>query len=153
SLDELHKLALGFIERGIRKIRITGGEPLVRRDVVELIHALGRKIGDGLDELTLTTNGTQLARYAKEIAGSGVKRVNVSLDTRERALSQRLTRRDKLHEVLRGIAAAREAGLEVKINTVAWKGLNEPELPRLIAWAHGQGHDITLIEVMPLGEV
>ena len=153
SLDELHKLALGFIDRGIRKIRITGGEPLVRRDVVELIHALGRKIGDGLDELTLTTNGTRLADFAEEIVASGVRRVNVSLDTRDRALFQQLSRRDKLADVLRGIAAAKDAGLQVKINTVALKGLNEPELPDLIAWAHGHGHDVTLIEVMPLGEV
>ena len=153
SLDELHRLALGFIDRGIRKIRITGGEPLVRRDVVELIHALGRKIGDGLDELTLTTNGTQLEHHAENIAAAGVRRVNVSLDTRERALFHQLSRRDRLDDVLRGIAAAKDAGLQVKINTVALKGLNEPELPDLIAWAHGQGHDVTLIEVMPLGEV
>lgn len=153
SLEELHSLALGFIDRGIRKIRITGGEPLVRRDVVELIRALGRTIGDGLDELTLTTNGTRLAEFADDLAAAGVRRVNVSLDTRDPALFARLSRRDRLGQVLEGIAAARDAGLRVKINTVALKGLNEPELPDLIAWAHGQGHDITLIEVMPLGEV
>lgn len=153
SLEELHRLALGFIDRGIRKIRVTGGEPLVRRDVLELIHALGRRLGDGLDELTLTTNGTQLERHAAELAASGVRRVNVSLDTRDRALFERLSRRDKLHDVLRGIAAAKAAGLKVKINTVALKDLNERELPQLIAWAHDQGHDLTLIEVMPLGVV
>ena len=153
SLEELHKLALGFIERGISKIRITGGEPLVRRDVMELIHALGRKIGDGLDELTLTTNGTQLAGLAGQLAQAGVRRINVSLDTRDPALFERLSRRDRLAHVLDGIAAAKAAGLKVKINTVALKGLNEAELPDLIAWAHGEGHDVTLIEVMPLGEV
>lgn len=156
SLEELHKLSLGFIARGIRKIRITGGEPLVRRDVVELIQALGRQIGRdgvGLDELTLTTNGTQLAQHAEALAAAGVRRVNVSLDTRDRALFERLSRRDRLPQVLEGIAAARDAGLAVKINTVALRGLNEDELPDLIGWAHGQGFDLSLIEVMPLGDV
>jgi len=153
SLDELHKLALGFIERGVTRIRVTGGEPLVRRDVIELIHALGRRIGDGLQELTLTTNGTQLARHAESLAAAGVRRVNVSLDTLDRARFARITRRDRLPQVLEGIAAAQAAGLKVKINTVALKGVNEAELPEIVAWAHGQGHDATLIEVMPLGEV
>lgn len=153
SLEELHRLALGFMDRGIRKIRITGGEPLVRRDVVELIHALGRRIGNGLDELTLTTNGTQLAHHADALAAAGVRRVNVSLDTLDPALFAQITRRDRLADVLEGITAARAAGLQVKINTVALKGLNEAELPDMIAWAHGQGHDMTLIEVMPLGTV
>jgi cyclic pyranopterin phosphate synthase len=153
TLEELHDLALGFIDRGITKLRLTGGEPLVRRDVIELIRALGRKVGDGLDELTLTTNGTRLAEFADPIAASGVRRVNVSLDTLDRATFARLARRDSLPQVLEGIAAAREAGLKVKINTVALKGVNEDAIPELIAWAHGQGHEITLIEVMPLGEV
>jgi cyclic pyranopterin phosphate synthase len=153
SLEELHSLALGFIERGITKIRLTGGEPLVRRDVIELIRALGRKVGDGLDELTITTNGTQLAGLAGEIAAAGVKRINVSLDTMDNKLFFDLSRRDKLVDVLRGIAAAREAGLKVKLNTVALKGLNQPEIPYLIEWAHAHGHDISLIETMPLGEV
>jgi len=153
SLEELHKLALGMIERGITKIRLTGGEPLVRRDMVELIAALGRKLGDGLEELTLTTNGTRLAEFAQAIAAAGVKRVNVSLDTLDAALFETLSRRDKLAQVLDGIAAAKAAGLKVKINTVALKGLNEGEIPDLVGWAHGQGHDLTLIEVMPLGEV
>ncbi|MBT0669940.1 GTP 3',8-cyclase MoaA [Novosphingobium profundi] len=153
SLEELHELALGFIARGIRKIRLTGGEPLVRRDMVELVQALGRKIGDGLDELTLTTNGTRLAEFADDLAAAGVRRVNVSLDTLDRAAFQRLARRDSLPQVLEGLQAAREAGLAVKINAVALKGINEHELPEMIAWAHGQGHEITLIEVMPLGEV
>ncbi|WP_126172377.1 GTP 3',8-cyclase MoaA [Altericroceibacterium xinjiangense] len=153
SLEELHKLGLAMIARGITKIRLTGGEPLVRRDVIELVRALGRKLGDGLEELTLTTNGTQLAQHAEDLAEAGVKRVNVSLDTLDAQLFQRLSRRDRLAEVLEGIAAAKEAGLKVKLNTVALKGLNEGEIPDLIAWAHRHGHEITLIEVMPLGEV
>ena len=153
SLEELHKLSLAFIDRGITKIRLTGGEPLVRRDVVDLIGALGRKLGDGLEELTLTTNGTQLADHAEAIAAAGVKRINVSLDTMDSALFQQLSRRDRLAQVLQGIAAAKDAGLKVKINTVALKGLNEQEVPFLVEWAHRHGHDLTLIEVMPLGEV
>lgn len=153
SLEELYQLSLGFIARGITKIRLTGGEPLVRRDMIDLLRALGRKLGDGLDELTLTTNGTQLAGHAAQIADAGVQRINVSLDTREPALFARLTRRDRLDDVLAGIAAAKAAGLRVKLNTVALKGLNEAEIPELVRWAHGEGHDLTLIEVMPLGEV
>ncbi|TIX50562.1 GTP 3',8-cyclase MoaA [Alteraurantiacibacter aquimixticola] len=153
SLEELHKLSLAFIERGITKIRLTGGEPLVRRDVVELIAALGRKLGDGLEELTLTTNGTQLEKFAEPIAAAGVKRINVSLDTMDGELFQQLSRRDRLVQVLKGIAAAKDAGLKVKINTVALKGVNEEEIPFLVEWAHANDHDMTLIEVMPLGEV
>ena len=153
SLEELHKLALAFIERGVNKIRLTGGEPLVRRDVIELVRAIGRKLGDGLDELTLTTNGTQLENFAEDLFAAGVRRVNVSLDTMDGELFQQLSRRDRLNHVLRGIAAARDAGLAVKLNTVALKGLNEAEIPFLVEWAHAQGHAITLIEVMPLGEV
>ncbi|AKH42315.1 cyclic pyranopterin phosphate synthase [Altererythrobacter atlanticus] len=153
SLEELHKLSLAFIERGITKIRLTGGEPLVRRDVIELVRAIGRKLGDGLDELTLTTNGTQLEQFAKDLAAAGVKRINVSLDTMDSGLFEKLSRRDRLNRVLRGIAAARDAGLKVKLNTVALKGLNEEEIPFLVEWAHRHGHDITLIETMPLGDV
>ncbi|WEK47547.1 MAG: GTP 3',8-cyclase MoaA [Candidatus Andeanibacterium colombiense] len=153
SLEELYKLSLGFIERGISKIRLTGGEPLVRRDFVELVRALGRKLGDGLEELTLTTNGTQLEHFADDLAAAGVKRINVSLDTMDTALFQQLSRRDRLSNVLRGIAAAKEAGLKVKLNTVALKALNEDEIPFLVEWAHAQGHELTLIEVMPLGVV
>lgn len=153
SLEELHKLSLAFIDRGITKIRLTGGEPLVRRDMIELVHALGRKLGDGLDELTLTTNGMRLAEFADAIADAGVRRVNVSLDTLDANLFQTLSRRDRLADVLQGISAAQAAGLHVKINTVALKGINEAGIPRLVEWAHGQGHDMTLIEVMPLGEV
>ncbi len=153
SLEELHRLALAFIARGVTKIRLTGGEPLVRRDMMDLVRALGRAIGDGLEELTLTTNGTQLAQHAEALAAAGVKRVNVSLDTRDPALFARLTRRDQLPAVLDGIAAAKAAGLHVKINTVALKGLNEAEIPDFMHWGHSEGHDMTLIEVMPLGEV
>ena len=153
SLEELHKLALAFIERGVSKIRLTGGEPLVRRDVIELVRAIGRKLGDGLDELTLTTNGTQLESFAEDLFAAGVRRLNVSLDTMDGELFQQLSRRDRLNHVLRGIAAAKDAGLKVKLNTVALKGLNEAEIPFLVEWAHAQGHEITLIEVMPLGEI
>lgn len=153
SLEELHKLSLGFIARGITKLRLTGGEPLVRRDMIELVKALGRKVGDGLDELTLTTNATRLSEFADEIAAAGVRRINVSLDTLDREAFAKLARRDSLPQVLEGLAAAKAAGLVVKLNTVALKGVNEHEIPDLIAWAHGQGFDLTLIEVMPLGEV
>ncbi|MBC7491814.1 MAG: GTP 3',8-cyclase MoaA [Novosphingobium sp.] len=153
TLEELHKVALAFIARGVTKIRLTGGEPLVRRDMMELVRALGRELGNGLEELTLTTNGTRLAEFADDLRAAGVERVNVSLDTIDRDLFAKLTRRDSLPQVLEGIAAARAAGLKVKINTVALKGLNQAEIPALVEWAHGQGHAMTLIEVMPLGEV
>jgi cyclic pyranopterin phosphate synthase len=153
SLEELRDLSLGFMARGITRIRLTGGEPLVRRDVVDLIRALGRHVGSGLDELTLTTNGTQLAGHAQAIADAGVRRINISLDTLDRDTFIRLSRRDALASVLGGIAAAKAAGLKVKLNTVAMKGVNEHEIPALIAWAHGEGHDVTLIETMPLGEI
>jgi cyclic pyranopterin phosphate synthase len=153
SLEELHDLATGFIARGVTKIRITGGEPLVRRDIIDLFAALGRRLGHDLEELTLTTNGTQLAGHAEALARAGVRRVNVSLDTLDREVFAQLTRRDALPQVLEGIAAAKAAGLKVKLNAVALKGTNEAELPDLIAWGHAQGHDVTLIEVMPLGDV
>src|SRR3569833_2355625 len=153
SLEELHELALGFIARGITKIRLTGGAPLVRRDMIELVRALGRKLGDGLEELTLTTNGTRLAEFADDLARAGVKRVNVSLDTLDPVLFERISRRDRLSKVLTGLAAAREAGLNVKLNTVALKGINQGEIPHIVEWAHARGHEVTLIEVMPLGEI
>ncbi|MDF2639338.1 MAG: cyclic pyranopterin phosphate synthase MoaA [Novosphingobium lindaniclasticum] len=153
TLDELHELSLGFIARGVTKLRLTGGEPLVRRDMVELVRALGRKLGDGLEELTLTTNGTRLAEFAEDLFAAGVRRINVSLDTLDRATFHRLSRRDSLPQVLEGLAAAKAAGLRVKLNTVALKGVNEGEIPQIIAWAHGQGFETTLIEVMPLGDV
>lgn len=153
SLEELHDLALGFIARGITKIRLTGGEPLVRRDMMELVHALGRKLGDGLEELTLTTNATRLAEFADGLREAGVRRVNVSLDTLDRETFKALSRRDSLPDVMEGLKAAKAAGLKVKLNTVALKGVNENEIADIIGWAHGQGFDATLIEVMPLGEV
>lgn len=153
SLEELHELGLGFIARGITKIRLTGGEPLVRRDMIELVKALGRKLGDGLEELTLTTNATRLAEFADDIRAAGVRRINISLDTLDRARFAKLARRDSLPQVLEGIAAAKAAGLKVKLNAVALKGINEDEIPELIEWAHGQQFEVTLIEVMPLGEV
>ncbi|MEM9501826.1 MAG: GTP 3',8-cyclase MoaA [Pseudomonadota bacterium] len=157
TLEELYELATGFIERGVTKIRITGGEPLVRRDITDLFNVLGRRLGPkghgGLEELTLTTNATQLSGHADALAKAGVKRVNISLDTINRERFAKLTRRDALPQVLEGIKAASEAGLKVKLNAVALKGINEQELPDLIGWAHGQGHEVTLIEVMPLGEV
>jgi len=157
SLEELYDLSTGFIARGVDKIRITGGEPLVRRDIGDLFTALGRHLvskgGGGLRELTLTTNGTQLATHADTLAKAGVERVNISLDTLDHAKFAQLTRRDALPKVLEGIAAAKEAGLKVKLNAVALKGVNEDEIQDLIAWAHSGGHDVTLIEVMPLGDV
>jgi cyclic pyranopterin phosphate synthase len=153
DLEELYALARGFMARGVRRIRLTGGEPLVRRDAMDLVRAIGRHVGTELDELTLTSNGTQLARHANALAAAGVRRINVSLDTLDRETFRSLARRDALPQVLEGIAAAREAGLDVKINTVALKGVNDHSLPDLIAWAHGEGHDITLIETMPLGVV
>ncbi|WP_295529904.1 GTP 3',8-cyclase MoaA [Novosphingobium sp. Chol11] len=159
SLEELQQVVRAFIARGVTKIRLTGGEPLVRRDMIDLVRALGRELGpkavdgSGLEELTLTTNGTRLALFADDLAAAGIRRINVSLDTLDRARFASLARRDSLPQVLEGIAAAKAAGLKVKINTVALKGINEHEIPDLIAWAHGQGHEITLIEVMPLGEV
>lgn len=153
SLEELHQLALGFIARGVTKLRLTGGEPLVRRDMIELVRALGRKLGDGLEELTLTTNGTRLAAFAEDLHAAGVRRINVSLDTLDQARFAELARRDSLPQVLEGIAAAQAAGLIVKLNTVALKGINRAEIPALMEWAHGRRIDLTLIEVMPLGEV
>ncbi len=154
SLEELERLAGAFIDRGIRKIRITGGEPLVRRDIMTLMGRLGRRLQTGdFDELTLTTNGTQLRHHADVLAALGVKRINVSLDTLDDAKFEKLTRRNRLSQVLRGLDAAQNAGLHIKINTVALKDVNEDEIPAMIEWAHGRGMDLTLIEVMPLGEI
>jgi len=153
SLEELYQLACGFIARGVTKLRLTGGEPLVRRGIIDLVAALGRHLGHGLEELTLTTNATRLADHAEALARAGVRRINVSLDTLDRARFARLTRRDALPQVLEGMAAARRARLKVKLNVVALKGVNEAELPEIIAWGHREGHDVTLIEVMPLGDV
>jgi cyclic pyranopterin phosphate synthase len=154
SLEELEMLAGAFIERGVRKIRITGGEPLVRRDIMTLMARLGRCLEAGeLDELTLTTNATQLSHHADVLRSVGVKRINVSLDTLDDRKFEKLTRRNALSKVLYGLDAAQNAGLKVKINTVALKGVNEDEIPAMIEWAHGRNMDLTLIEVMPLGEI
>ncbi len=153
TLEELDRIAAAFISRGTRKIRITGGEPLVRRDIMSLFRSLGRRLGNGLEELTVTTNGSQLARHAAELADCGVRRVNVSLDTLDPDKFRQVTRWGDLGKVLEGIRAAQAAGLKVKINAVALKGVNEHEIEGLIRWAHGEGMDITFIEVMPLGEI
>ena len=154
TLEELDELCTSFIARGIRKIRLTGGEPLVRRDVMSLIKRLSRHRDSGaLDEITLTTNGTQLAKFAGDLKSHGVERINISLDTLDPATFLKLTRRAALENVMRGVDAAQEAGLKVKINTVALKGTNDAEIPELMVWAHGRGMDMTLIEVMPLGEI
>lgn len=153
SLEELDRLCSLFVQRGVRKLRVTGGEPLVRRDIMRYFRAMSRHLGAGLDELTVTTNGSQLARFAGELSDCGVKRINVSLDTLHAETFRDITRWGDLDKVLDGIAAARAAGLRVKINTVALKGVNDKESVELIRWAHGEGMDITFIEVMPLGEI
>jgi len=154
TLEELDRIASAFVGLGVRKLRITGGEPLVRKGVMDLIGSLGRHLRSGaLDELTLTTNGTRLAEFAKGLAEAGVRRVNVSLDTLKPELFRTLTRGGQLAQVIAGIDAAQAAGLKVKINAVALKDDNAAELPELITWAHGRGCDMTLIEAMPLGEI
>ncbi|RAK59772.1 GTP 3',8-cyclase MoaA [Phenylobacterium hankyongense] len=154
TLEELDRLASAFVSLGVRKLRITGGEPLVRKGVMGLIAGLGRHLKTGaLDELTLTTNGTQLAQFADQLAEAGVRRINVSLDTLKPELFRALTRGGDLAKVVAGIEAAQAAGLRVKINAVALKDDNAAELPELIRWAHGRDLDMTLIETMPMGEV
>jgi cyclic pyranopterin phosphate synthase len=154
TLEELDRICTAFVARGVEKLRITGGEPLVRRDIMTLFRSLSRHLDSGaLKELTLTTNGSQLARFAKELAGYGVKRINVSLDTLDPEKFKALTRWGDLAKVLGGIDAAQEAGIHVKINAVALKGENEHEIAPLMEWAHGRGMDLALIEVMPLGDV
>jgi GTP 3',8-cyclase len=153
SFEEIETLADVFIARGVRRIRLTGGEPLVRRDVGALIARLGTRIGGGLDELTLTTNGTRLAAFARALRAAGIRRVNVSLDSRDPERFRYITRHGDLALVLAGIDAAATAGLEVKINMVALKDLNEDEIEPMLLWCIGRGHDLTLIETMPLGEV
>ena len=153
TLEELERLCVAFMRKGVERIRITGGEPLVRRDVMQLFRRLGARLGDGLRELTLTTNGSQLARFAGELHAAGVRRINVSLDTRDPAKFRAITRRGNLEKVLAGIDAAQAAGLAVKINMVALKEVNEDEIESMLLWAHGRGMDLTLIETMPLGEI
>jgi cyclic pyranopterin phosphate synthase len=153
SLEELEALADLLIARGVSKLRLTGGEPLVRRGILDLIERLGTRLGRGLQELTLTTNGTQLAGAARRLAASGVKRVNVSLDSLDPDRFTHITRRGRLDQVLDGIAAAKRAGLRVKINMVALRGLNEDEIEPMLRWCASHSYDLTLIETMPLGEV
>jgi GTP 3',8-cyclase len=154
SLEELDRLISAFIEQGVKKIRLTGGEPLVRKGIMTLVESLSRHLKSGaMEELTLTTNGSQLAKHASELAANGVKRINVSVDTLDSAKFKQITRWGDLAKVKEGIAAAQKAGLQLKINAVALKGVNDHEIPEMIRWAHGEGMDLTLIETMPLGDI
>ena len=154
TLEELDRLCTAFVVKGVRKLRLTGGEPLVRRGIMTLFSSLSRHLRSGdLDELTLTTNGSQLPKYAAELRDYGVKRVNISLDTLDPDKFRAITRWGELDKVMAGIDAAQAAGMQVKINAVALKGVNEDEMPALVEWAHGRGMDLTLIEVMPLGDI
>ena len=153
TLEELDRLCSAFVGLGVRKLRITGGEPLVRRGIMGFFRAMSRHLETGLDELTLTTNGSQLARFAHELADCGVRRINVSLDTLDADKFAAITRWGRLPQVLDGLRAAKDAGLRVKINTVALKGFNEDELFTLVDWCADQGHDLTFIEVMPMGDI
>ena len=154
SLEELDRVCSAFVARGTRKIRITGGEPLVRRDIIKLFRSLSRHLESGaMDEVTVTTNGSQLSRFASELRDCGVKRVNVSLDTLDAAKVRQVTRWGDLSKGLGGIDAAQAAGLKIKLNAVALQGFNDDEFETLIEWAHGRGIDVTFIEVMPLGEI
>lgn len=153
TLEEIVALADVFIARGVKRIRLTGGEPLVRKGIDFLAGELRRRIGRGLDELTMTTNGTQLARHARMLFDSGIRRINVSLDSRDPERFRRITRGGDLAQVLDGIETATEAGLKIKINMVALKSINEHEIAQMLRWCGNEGHDLTLIETMPLGEV
>ena len=154
SLEELDRLCTVFIDKGVRKLRLTGGEPLVRKNIMHLVRQLSRHLESGaLDELTLTTNGSQLARHAAELAACGVRRINVSLDTLDAEKFHVVTRWGNLARVMEGIDAALAAGLRIKLNAVALKGFNEDEIPDMLRWAHGRGMDLTVIETMPLGEI
>ncbi len=154
SLEELESVCNAFIDKGVRKLRLTGGEPLVRKDIMVLINRLGAKVKSGeLDELTLTTNGSQLTKFADDLYAAGVRRINVSVDTLNPETFAEITRWGRLPQVLEGIEAAKTAGLKVKINAVALKDENEAEIPSMIEWAHGNGHDLTLIETMPMGDI
>jgi len=154
TLEELDRLCSAFIHRGVSRLRITGGEPLVRRGVMGLFRSLSRHLRSGaLAEMTLTTNGSQLANYAAELADLGVRRLNLSMDTLDSDKFRAITRWGDLTRVMRGVDAAQNAGLSIKINMVALKGVNDDEFPRMLEWAHGRGMDVTLIEVMPLGKI
>jgi len=154
SLEELDRLCSAFVGKGVRKLRLTGGEPLVRKNIMSLVRSLGRHLDSGaLDELTLTTNGSQLAKYAGELRDAGVRRINVSLDTLDPVKFRAITRWGNIDKVLAGIDAADAAGIHVKINAVALRGINEDEIEPMLRWAHARGHDFTLIETMPLGDI
>lgn len=153
SFAEIETIATAFVTRGVTRLRLTGGEPLVRRDIIELVRSLGRHIGHGLDELTMTTNGSQLAKHAEALVAAGMRRINVSLDTLDKERFTTITRRGRIEDVLGGIDAAQAAGLKIKINMVAMRGVNDDEIEPMMAWAHGRGMGLTLIEGMPLGEV
>ena len=154
TLEELDRLCSAFVRRGVRKLRLTGGEPLVRRNITWLIDRLGRHLAKGsLDELTLTTNGSQLARHARALAEAGVRRINLSLDTLDARKFAEITRWGRFDQVMEGLAAADAAGLQIKINTVALRGVNDGEFADILAWCGGRGYDVTFIEVMPLGEI
>jgi cyclic pyranopterin phosphate synthase len=154
TLEELDRLCTVFVDKGVQKLRITGGEPLVRRDIMTLFRSLSRHLVSGrLEELTLTTNGSQLGKYASELADCGIRRINVSLDTLDAAKFRKITRWGDLDKVLAGIDAAQAAGIAVKLNAVALKGVNEDEVEDMIRWSHDRGIDITFIEVMPMGDI
>jgi cyclic pyranopterin phosphate synthase len=154
SLEELDRLCSAFIGLGVKKLRLTGGEPLVRKNVMSLVRNLSRHLKSGaLEELTLTTNGSQLAKYAGELAQHGVKRINVSIDTLDKDKFRAITRWGDLDKVMAGLDAAQAAGLKIKINAVALRGVNEDEIDSMMQWAHGRGMDLTWIEVMPMGEI
>lgn len=153
TLEELERVCGTFVDMGVKKLRITGGEPLVRRDIMKFFESMGRRIGEGLEELTLTTNGSQLRRFAQPLADCGVKRVNISLDTLDEKKFAEITRWGRFAQVLDGIDAAQEAGLAVKINAVALKGVNDDEIVKMVDWSHERGMDITFIEVMPMGDI
>ena len=153
SLEELDRLCNTFIDLGVKKLRITGGEPLVRKGIMQLFDSLGKKLGKGLDELTLTTNGSQLDKYAKDLFRSGVRRINVSLDSLNESKFKKITRIGNLNKVVKGIFAAKKAGLKIKINTVALKGVNDDEILSLVNWCGENKFSLTFIEVMPMGEI
>jgi cyclic pyranopterin phosphate synthase len=154
TLEELDRVCTVFVEKGVRRIRLTGGEPLVRKNIMEFVRQVGRHIDAGrMDELTLTTNGSQLTRFASELHDCGVRRINVSIDTLDPDKFAKITRWGDLGKVLDGVRAAQAAGLKIKINAVALKGFNDTEIPEMLKWAHGQGMDMTVIETMPMGEI
>ncbi|MBN9028438.1 GTP 3',8-cyclase MoaA [Rhizobium sp. YJ-22] len=154
TLEELDRLCSAFIAKGVRKLRLTGGEPLVRKNILYLIRSLGRHIDEGrLEELTLTTNGSQLARFADELYDCGVRRINVSLDTLNPEKFRQITRWGDFDKVMAGIEAAQKAGIKVKLNAVALKDFNDREIPEMLRFAHGRGMDLTVIETMPMGEI